>query len=45
MNVGKEKKTELDAVITSDIKLLDLDSEGENVKDENEYGGRDIIVA
>lgn len=42
---GKDTITVEDAVITGDISLLDLDTEGEFVQDEIEYGGRNLIVA
>lgn len=41
---GKDVMTVEEAVITSDINLLDLDTEGEFVQDEIEFGGRNLII-
>lgn len=44
-NYGKDVITVEKAVITGDINLLSLDTEGEYVQDEIEFGGKNVIVA
>ena len=41
-NVGSESVTVTGAVITSEIPLLDIDSDGELVKESISFGARDV---